>query len=534
VLSENETILPVAYDGEFYLPLGVGVAKGNQTEITIDRLPEPVSSGERSLGGSIRIFFQKVLTQKLSQVTNQIINIEFPYPLLSAVTIPGDRDIAPDDYDANPANVQVKVADAQKIVVFIHGIIGDTYSMTPCVQHAKVKMDGQIKSIAQMYDLVLGFDYENLNTSIEDNARLLKQRLEAVGLTAGHGKTLHIVAHSMGGLVSRWFIEREGGNQMVSHLIMLGTPNGGSPWPNVQEMVTPLLAIGLNSLAAIALPMPAIAALLKLAGTAAKKIEDIDISLDQMKADSEFQKALATSPDPGIPYTILAGNTSLRPEALPAPGQTTSPIQRLMGKVFDRVVELPFLPDQPNDIAVTVKSIENVSQARSPQPIKTPVACNHLVYFIHQDGLDALALAVTNAFNTASSASTTSTVSTIPTSSTVPTVSPVPAVPQPPTPSPSASSTPIPTAPAPTADAGLPVATRIEPDVPPPVATAASTPATTSPTAAGSKSNFWLGFILGLLAGVILTSIFLFMQQRSNSPEPNTPSSLLYLESHSS
>lgn len=520
-LSENETILPVAYDGEFYLPLGVGVGKGNQTEITIDRLPEPVSSGERSLGGSIRIFFQKVLTQKLSQVTNQILNIEFPYPLLSAVTVPSDRDIAPEDYDANPANVRVKVAGAQKIVVFIHGIIGDTYSMTPCVKHAKVKMDGQVKSIAEMYDLVLGFDYENLNTSIEDNARLLKQRLEAVGLATGHGKTLHIVAHSMGGLVSRWFIEREGGNQMVSHLIMLGTPNGGSPWPNVQEMVTPLLAIGLNSLAAIALPMPAIAALLKLAGTAAKKIEDIDISLDQMKADSEFQKALATSPDPGIPYTILAGNTSLRPEALPAPGQTTSPIQRLMGKVFDRVVELPFLPNQPNDIAVTVKSIENVSQARSPQPIKTPVACNHLVYFIHQDGLNALALAVTNALNTASSASTTSTTSTV---STISTASPASSLP---IPSPAVSSTPVPTPALPTAAAGLPVATRIEPEVPPApaVVTAASTPITTPSLETDGKPNFWLGFILGLLAGIILTSIFLFIQQQSNSPEPATPSS---------
>jgi triacylglycerol esterase/lipase EstA (alpha/beta hydrolase family) len=39
----------------------------------------------------------------------------------------------------------------------------------------------------------------------------------------------------MGGLISRWFIEREGGNQIVNHLIMLGTPNGGSPWARVED-----------------------------------------------------------------------------------------------------------------------------------------------------------------------------------------------------------------------------------------------------------------------------------------------------------
>ena len=50
----------------------------------------------------------------------------------------------------------------------------------------------------------------------------LRQRLESVGLGKDHGKTLHIVAHSMGGLVSRWFIEREGGKDIVNHLIHAG------------------------------------------------------------------------------------------------------------------------------------------------------------------------------------------------------------------------------------------------------------------------------------------------------------------------
>ncbi len=107
--------------------------------------------------------------------------------------------------------------------------------MVPSVQLAKL---ADARPLASLYDLVLTFDYENLNTTIEENGRLLKERLEAAGLGSGHGKTLDIAAHSMGGLVSRWFIEREGGNQVVRRLVMLGTPNGGSPWPKVVDWAT--------------------------------------------------------------------------------------------------------------------------------------------------------------------------------------------------------------------------------------------------------------------------------------------------------
>jgi len=65
--------------------------------------------------------------------------------------------------------------------------------------------------ISDNYDLTLCFDYQNLNTPIQDTAKMFKEKLEQAGLSEGHGKQLHIVAHSMGGLVSRWMIEQEGG-----------------------------------------------------------------------------------------------------------------------------------------------------------------------------------------------------------------------------------------------------------------------------------------------------------------------------------
>jgi hypothetical protein len=251
-LAENEQILPFAYDGEFFLPLGRAKrTKDGKTEIIIERLVNPTSR-DRSWRGSIRIFFEKLVSTKLGRT--------FEYPILAAVDCDeNDRPI----YEKNQQIIQSRVAKAKRIILYIHGIIGDTASMVPSVGKATVEVDGKQRPVQELYDLVLTFDYENIETTIEENARHLKQRLQAVGLKPKHGKQLHIVAHSMGGLVSRWFIEREGGNRVVQHLIMLGTPNAGSPWPGVQDWVFTALSIGLNQLSAIVLPTKIVDQLLK-------------------------------------------------------------------------------------------------------------------------------------------------------------------------------------------------------------------------------------------------------------------------------
>ncbi|NEO46139.1 MAG: caspase, partial [Moorea sp. SIO4A3] len=248
--------------------------------------------------------------------------------------------------------------------------------------------------LAELYDLVLTYDYESLNTSIVENAKLLKQRLQAVGLGENHGKILHIVAHSMGGLVSRWFIEREGGNQVVGHLIMLGTPNAGCPWSTVEDLALATLSIGLNGLSEFTWPVPVMGMLLKAINRFVDEIETIDISLDQMHPGSEFLQQLAASPDPKVPYSIIAGNTSIIPAALKAEAnQTFSPLQRLMQKLFDKAVDLAFF-EQPNDIAVTVQSIKSLGSDRNPQPKIQEIGCDNLVYFTEPVGLTALSQAV--------------------------------------------------------------------------------------------------------------------------------------------
>lgn len=362
-LNKGEHLLPIAYDGEFYLPLGYGTTitdrEGNrQTEINLERLSNPYSPN-RDLISSIKMCFVKVISDWLGR--------EFDGYHLRAVTVAKDATVTPVE------NIPTQVEQANRILLYIHGIIGDTNDMVKSVQRAKVSVDGQEHPLNELYDLVLTFDYENINTDIPEIARILKKKLKDVGLTVNHGKVLHIVAHSMGGLVSRWFIEREGGNQLVQHLVMLGTPNAGSPWSTVQDLATLALGIGLNSLSTVAWPV-------KVLGSLMSGIDAVDVTLDAMKPNSSFLRNLAASPDPGVPYSVIAGNTSIIRAAIEE-GETVSRLKRLIQRLRIQVVEFPFL-GQPNDIAVKVDSIKSVPEGRMIPPNIQEVACDHLTYFV--------------------------------------------------------------------------------------------------------------------------------------------------------
>ena len=377
-LGKNEYILPIAYDGEFYLPLGRGkrIEEG-VTEIKLERLPNPYSK-DRSLQNSIWMCFVKVVRETLGRKSKDY--------HLRAVRVDENQTVTLLE------DIPELVKKATKILLYVHGILGDTEDMVKSVQRDSIEEEetGKKRALYEFYDLVLTFDYENINTSISEIARILKQELEKVGLTANHGKNLHIVAHSMGGLVSRWFIEREGGKEVVQHLVMLGTPNAGSPWPTVQDLATLALGIGLNSLSSVAWPV-------KVLGCLVSAIEAVDVTLDQMKPNSDFLKDLAASLDPGIPYSVIAGNTSIIRAAMKKEGEH-SIFTRLIQKLGTQVVEFPF-NGQANDIAVTVDSIKEIPEGRQIL-LNQEVACDHLTYFVdNSEGLEALITALSLAGN---------------------------------------------------------------------------------------------------------------------------------------
>lgn len=366
-LEPGEHLLPVGFDGEFYLPLGRAEAAGGETRVVIERLPRPSEADSRSLGGSLRILFQKVV--------GRAFGVGYRYPVLAVAEVGDDLRAR---YEPDPGTVRAAVERAERIALFVHGIIGDTRGMAASLRRA---------GAADRYDLVLTFDYENLQDPITETARALKRRLAEAGLGAGHGKSLDVVAHSMGGLVTRWFIEREGGDRVVRRLVMLGTPNGGSPWPRVQDWATTALAVGLNELSRVVWPASVLAGLVSA-------VEAVDVTLDQMAPDSPFLRDLHSSPDPHVPYLMIAGNTGLV-AAGADDEERRSKLRRLFRKLWpDRlkydVADL-FFGGSDNDLAVSLTSMRHLPAGREPACAVRPAACDHVSYFGNPEGLKALA-----------------------------------------------------------------------------------------------------------------------------------------------
>jgi hypothetical protein len=178
---------------------------------------------------------------------------------------------------------------------------------------------------------------------------------------------------------------------------MLGTPNGGSPWSRVFDWATVALGLALNHLTAIPWPSSAV-------GWLAKWMENPTVTLGEMHSNAPILSELNKSADPGIPYVMIAGKTSLIKAANEAPASAPnkpSTFARLVGRLtspeFLHDVANPFFLGQDNDVAVSVESMENVPQGRAKGFNVCPVACDHLSYFRDAEGLNALAKVLSDA-----------------------------------------------------------------------------------------------------------------------------------------
>lgn len=365
-IDENEALISFGYDPEtgLYLPVGISDEDG---QLKIEQLPQETagkiigkeSINERSVGGSIKLFFKKVVIGKLTGQTNNntLALCTLGEDGVSVATQVGDGALA----DANIKN----------ICLLIHGIIGDT-------EGQRISFFEKESALYKKFDAVLSYDYENLNTPIEETARLLKADLAKAGITEAEGKRLTIVAHSMGGLVSRWFIEQEGGDAVVNRLIQCGTPNGGSETSDFRKSVFSMLGMAMNGAAFLKPYLPVLSFIGKRVNKA------LFHTLDQMSPTaSEFLKKLNAegSPQTDVPYCMIGGNTNdIEPEDL-----GDLPMLKQFWKAFKArapyllLNKIVFKSDDPNDIAVTQVSMKTVP-TQSSLPFYN-VACDHLCYF---------------------------------------------------------------------------------------------------------------------------------------------------------
>jgi hypothetical protein len=135
-----------------------------------------------------------------------------------------------------------------------------------------------------------------------------------------------------------------------------------------------------------------------MVGTLVSQIENPTVALNQMAPGSGLLDDLASSPDPGIPYILLTGNTAIIPAAARSDGKFPGLFARLLARLaparFVQTVASPFFFGQPNDIAVAVTSMRSIAAGRTPPVDVRPVACDHLSYFNSEAGVKALAHAI--------------------------------------------------------------------------------------------------------------------------------------------
>ena len=189
---------------------------------------------------------------------------------------------------------------------------------------------------------------------------------------------------SSGALVVRWFAERLGGASGLGTTVLLGGPNQGTPWADVEGWATSTLAIGLNGLASVAWPATVL-------GWLVGAMERCDHDIDDLDAGSELVRQLAASSGPVPAYTVVVGDSSLR--ELAGVDRDDGRIARLLDRVGRQAAGSAFLR-QPNDLFSTVSSIRGLPAGIEPPPTFVEVGCDHFTYMLQPDAVAAIAKAL--------------------------------------------------------------------------------------------------------------------------------------------
>ncbi len=113
-------------------------------------------------------------------------------------------------------------------VLLVHGLI-DNRSVFSVMQRS-LRRRG--------FAHVCTWNYSPLLTDIARGAADLGAHIERVCAQTGYER-VHVVGHSLGGLIARYHVQRQGGDRRVESLVTLGTPHRGSVLAHVGP--TPLI-----------------------------------------------------------------------------------------------------------------------------------------------------------------------------------------------------------------------------------------------------------------------------------------------------
>jgi triacylglycerol lipase len=109
------------------------------------------------------------------------------------------------------------VETAETPIVLVHGMV-DNRSIFTVLRRA-LRRRG--------FHRVLAINYSPLTTDVRVAAASLAERVETVCEENGFER-IHLIGHSMGGLIARYYVQRLVGDERVHTLVTLGTPHQGT------------------------------------------------------------------------------------------------------------------------------------------------------------------------------------------------------------------------------------------------------------------------------------------------------------------
>jgi pimeloyl-ACP methyl ester carboxylesterase len=74
---------------------------------------------------------------------------------------------------------------------------------------------------------VLSINYSPMTSDVRVAAHWLAEEVESLVAETGYER-VHVIGHSLGGLIARYYVTRLGGDARVHTLVTLGTPHGGT------------------------------------------------------------------------------------------------------------------------------------------------------------------------------------------------------------------------------------------------------------------------------------------------------------------
>jgi pimeloyl-ACP methyl ester carboxylesterase len=107
-----------------------------------------------------------------------------------------------------------RCAPGDDVVVLVHGFMASAGVWRP--MRARIEAETQAK--------VATFSHAP-GASVKTIAKKLARLVDRIP----RGARVHIVGHSLGGLVARWFVQELGGHARVAQTISLASPFGGTP-----------------------------------------------------------------------------------------------------------------------------------------------------------------------------------------------------------------------------------------------------------------------------------------------------------------